>query len=171
MPSPSCGLLSVAHGGTGAVVFVEDGSSLLRDPQVPKYASHEKDHLTSVICGHKIGFSGGTHNGWLEFAFVCNGASCKTQYGAAKGAARFHASGPVGIGVLAMHNICVIFGLGHVQEQVLFVAINSGEGTFFEFWTRGSTPVIETVGTSSIKILKCMLHAMVVVVVWAAVCL
>jgi hypothetical protein len=64
-----------------------------------------------------------------------------------------------------------MFGPGHDQEQVLFVAINSGEGTFFEFWTRGSMPVIETVGASSIKILKCMLHIVVVVVVWAAVCL
>ncbi len=138
---------------------------------IPKYNEPRVAGIVrSVICGHKLGFGGGTRNGWLEFAFVCNGASSKTQYGAAKGAARFHASGPVGIGV-AMHNICVMFGLGHVQEQVLFVAINSGEGTFFEFWTRGSTPVIETVRTSSIKILKCMLHAMVVVVVWAAVCL
>ena len=162
--------MSIAHGGTDGVVFVEGGSSLLRDPQVPKYALHKKDHLTSVICGHKFGFGGGTHNGWLEFAFVCNGASSKSQDSASKGVARFHASGPVGIGV-AMHNICVMFGPGHVQEQVLFVAINTGEGTFYEFRARGSTPVIETVGTSSIKMLKCMLHAMIVVVVWAAVCL
>ena len=144
--------MSIAHGGTDGVVFVEGGSSLLRDPQVPKYALHKKDHLTSVICGHKFGFGGGAYNCWLEFAFVCNGAPSKMKYGAAERAARFYASGPVGIGV-AMHNIGVMFGPGHVQEQVLFVAINSREGTFFEFWTRGSTPEIETIGASSIKIL------------------
>ena len=35
MSSARSGLLSVAHGGTCVVVFIEYGSGLLRDPQVP----------------------------------------------------------------------------------------------------------------------------------------
>jgi hypothetical protein len=35
MSSSRSGLLSIAHGGTSVVVFIENGSGLLRDPQVP----------------------------------------------------------------------------------------------------------------------------------------
>jgi len=64
-----------------------------------------------------------------------------------------------------------MFWSGHVEEEVLFVAIDLREGTFFEFRTRGGTPEIESVGTSSIKILKCMFDSMVVMFVGTAVCL
>jgi len=70
-----------------------------------------------------------------------------------------------------MHNICVMFWSGHVEEEVLFVAIDSREGSFFELRSRGGTPEIESVGASSIKILKCMFDPVVVMFVGTAVCL
>ena len=53
----------------------------------------------------------------------------------------------------------------------MFVAIDSREGSFFEFRSRGGTPEIESVGASSIKILKFMFDPVVVMFVGTAVCL
>ena len=53
----------------------------------------------------------------------------------------------------------------------MFVAIDSREGTLFEFRTRCGFPEVDSVGGSSIKILECVLDPVVVVVVGAAVCL
>jgi hypothetical protein len=64
-----------------------------------------------------------------------------------------------------------MFGPCHVEEEVLLVAIDSREGTFFEFRMRGGSPEVESVCGSSIKILKCMIDPVVVMVVWAAVCI
>jgi len=64
-----------------------------------------------------------------------------------------------------------MFWSGHVKEEVLYVAIDSREGSFFEFRTMGGTPEIESVGASSIKIFKCMFDSMVVMFVGTAICL
>jgi hypothetical protein len=64
-----------------------------------------------------------------------------------------------------------MFWSGHVEEEVLFVAIDSREGPVFEFRLRGGTPEIESVGAISIKILKCMFDPVVMVFVGTAVCL
>jgi hypothetical protein len=56
-----------------------------------------------------------------------------------------------------------MFWSGHVEEEVLFVAIDSRE--------RGGMPEIESVDASSIKILKCMFDPVVVMFVGTAVCL
>jgi hypothetical protein len=64
-----------------------------------------------------------------------------------------------------------MFWSGHVEEEVLFVAIDSREWSFFEFRSRGSTPEIESVNASSINIFKCMFDPVVVMFVGTAVCL
>ena len=53
----------------------------------------------------------------------------------------------------------------------MFVAIGVREGTFFEFRTRCGSPEVDSVGASSIQILKCVRDPVVVVVMGAAVCL
>ena len=70
-----------------------------------------------------------------------------------------------------MHNICIMFWSGHVKKEVLFVAIDSGEGSLFEFRSRGGTPKIDYVGASSIKIVKCMFDPVIVMFMGTAVCL
>ena len=170
MSSSRSGLLSVAHGGTCVVVFIEDGSGLLRDSQVPWDALYEKDHLSGVVGGHKLGFGRRSCNRRLEFAFICDGASSKSKNNASKRTACLHTGSPVRIR-LGMHNISVMFWSGHVEEEVLFVAIDSREGSFFEFRPRGSTPVIEALIVSSIKILKSMFDPVVVMFMRTSVCL
>jgi hypothetical protein len=64
-----------------------------------------------------------------------------------------------------------MFWSGNVEEEVLFVAIDSREGSFFEFRPRGSTPEIESVIASSIKICKSMFDPVVVMFMGTAVCL
>ena len=64
-----------------------------------------------------------------------------------------------------------MFWSGRVKEEVLFVAIDSREGAFFEFRARGCAPEIYSVVASGIKTLKCMFDSVVVMFVRTAVCL
>ncbi len=64
-----------------------------------------------------------------------------------------------------------MFWSGHVEEEVVFVAIDSRERSFFKFRSWGGTPEIKSVSTCSIKILKCMFDPVVMVFVGTAVCL
>ena len=70
-----------------------------------------------------------------------------------------------------MHNICIMFWSGNVKEEVLFVAIDSRERSFFEFRSRGGPPEVESICMTSIKIFKCMFDPVVMVLLGTAVCL
>jgi hypothetical protein len=60
---------------------------------------------------------------------------------------------------------------GHVEEEVLIVAIDSRERAFFEFRMRSCAPEIYSVIASCIEIFKCMFDPVVVMFVRTTVCL
>jgi hypothetical protein len=70
MLDASCRLLGIAYGCTPIVIFVCNGCSLLWDVEVPKDAADKERHAANVAGSHKLCFSGGEGNRWLEVLYA-----------------------------------------------------------------------------------------------------
>jgi hypothetical protein len=87
--------LSVSHGGTSIIIFVENGGGFLGNVEIPKYAPDKKYHLTRVVGCHKFCLSRGTGDRRLEFAFICNRAASEAKAYATERTTCFDTCGPV----------------------------------------------------------------------------
>jgi hypothetical protein len=124
MPCPQGGFLSVSHGGTAIVVFIEDCGGLLRYMETPKDAAGKKDHLAGIICCHKFGFCCGPGNCRLKFAFIGDGATSKANASATKGMPCLYISGPVRISI-GVRDGGIEFRM-IFEDEVLSIAVDSG---------------------------------------------
>jgi len=148
--------LSVAHGGTSIVVFIEEGCCFLGNVEIPENAPDKKYHFTGVIGGHKFSLGRQTCNCWLKFSFICDCAPVESNADTAERSSCFGASFPIRVRI-SMGNMSIKLG-SVLQKDVLFVADNGRYGTLGEFQPGTCAPEVDTILSRGIEVFQSMLQ-------------